>query len=332
MNAAFVILAALAVAVGGYRWYAGYVDRKVVEVDPKRATPADVHGRRGLHAHRPQRPLRLPVQVHRRRRAGGGRHRRPAMGLAAGHAVALSGVVFIGWLHDYTSAMVAMRNEGMSLGGLSYRLISPRARLILLSFVYFYLLLVAGAFGAVIAGALAGVPVRSGACWSWPGGPAGGPDDLPLAGQHPGDQPGLRRPGPGGHQAGGLLPGARCCSAPWPEQTHLGPFRLRLLLPRRHALPSGASPSPSTTSPSISSSWGSWAASSASSWALPAFTLPAFTQLPSPSGPCGPCSSSPSPAAPSPAGTAWCPARAPAASWRAKPTPGRWRRGACSPR
>jgi carbon starvation protein len=37
---------------------------------------------------------------------------------------------------------------------LSHKLISPRARLILLSFVYFYLLLLAGAFGGVIAGAL----------------------------------------------------------------------------------------------------------------------------------------------------------------------------------
>jgi carbon starvation protein len=40
------------------------------------------------------------------------------------------------------------------LGGLSHKLISPRSRLILLSFVYFYLLLLAGAFGGVIAGAL----------------------------------------------------------------------------------------------------------------------------------------------------------------------------------
>ncbi len=47
-----------------------------------------------------------------------------------------------------------MRNEGLSLGGLAYKLISPRARVILLSFIYFYLLLIAGAFGAIIAGAL----------------------------------------------------------------------------------------------------------------------------------------------------------------------------------
>ena len=43
-----------------------------------------------------------------------------------------------------------MRNEGASFGALSHKLISPRARIILLSFIYFYLLLIAGAFGNVV--------------------------------------------------------------------------------------------------------------------------------------------------------------------------------------
>jgi carbon starvation protein len=46
--------------------------------------------------------------------------------------------------------MIAMRHEGASFGGLSHKLISPRARIILLSFIYFYLLLIAGAFGNVV--------------------------------------------------------------------------------------------------------------------------------------------------------------------------------------
>jgi carbon starvation protein len=63
------------------------------------------------------------------------------------------GVFFIGWVQDYASAFLAMRNDGLTMGGLSYKLISPRARTILLSFLYFYLLLIMGAFGA-ISGAL----------------------------------------------------------------------------------------------------------------------------------------------------------------------------------
>ncbi len=49
----------------------------------------------------------------------------------------LPGAFFIGWVHDYSSAVVAMRNEGASFGGLSHKLISPRARIILLCFIYF---------------------------------------------------------------------------------------------------------------------------------------------------------------------------------------------------
>ncbi len=45
---------------------------------------------------------------------------------------------------------MAMRCEGASFGGLSHKFISPRARIILLSFIYFYLLLIAGAFGNVV--------------------------------------------------------------------------------------------------------------------------------------------------------------------------------------
>jgi carbon starvation protein len=68
----------------------------------------------------------------------------------------LLGALFIGWVHDYSSAVVAMRNEGASFGGLSYRLISPKARIILLCFIYFFLLLVAGAFGAIVVNAAIG--------------------------------------------------------------------------------------------------------------------------------------------------------------------------------
>jgi carbon starvation protein len=53
--------------------------------------------------------------------------------------------------------MISLRNEGASFGGLSHRLISPRARLILLAFIYFYLLLIAGAFGNVVVSTAVGL-------------------------------------------------------------------------------------------------------------------------------------------------------------------------------
>jgi carbon starvation protein len=43
-----------------------------------------------------------------------------------------------------------MRSEGQTFGALSYRLISPRSRNLLLLFIYFYLLLIMGAFGNLV--------------------------------------------------------------------------------------------------------------------------------------------------------------------------------------
>jgi len=159
MNAAFVIVAALAVAIGGYRWYAGYVDRNVVNADPKRVTPARMY-MDGVDFMPTSKNVLFGYQF--KSIAGAGPVVGAIIALQWGWLPALLwlflGVLFIGWVHDYISGVVAMRSDGLSLGALSYKLISPRARLILLSFVYFYLLLLAGAFGGVIAGALIKLP------------------------------------------------------------------------------------------------------------------------------------------------------------------------------
>ncbi len=60
------------------------------------------------------------------------------------------GTFFIGWVQDYASIVVGVREEGQTFGALSYRLISPRARGILLIFIYAYLLLIMGAFGKIV--------------------------------------------------------------------------------------------------------------------------------------------------------------------------------------
>ena len=60
------------------------------------------------------------------------------------------GTSFIGWVQDYASIVVGVREEGQTFGALSYRFISPRARGILLIFIYCYLLLIMGAFGKIV--------------------------------------------------------------------------------------------------------------------------------------------------------------------------------------
>jgi carbon starvation protein len=63
----------------------------------------------------------------------------------------LLGVAFLGWIHDYTAAQVSIRKEGMSLGGMSYTLISPRGRTLVSIFIYFNLMFGFGAFALFIA-------------------------------------------------------------------------------------------------------------------------------------------------------------------------------------
>jgi len=155
MYAIFLILGALVVAVGGYRWYASAVDRHVIQSDPHRVTPAKMY-MDGVDFMPTSKFVLFGYQF--KSIAGAGPVVGAIIALQWGWLPAILwlflGVLFIGWVHDYVAGMVSMRCDGLSLGGLSYKLISPRARTILLSFVYFYLLLLAGAFGGVIAGAL----------------------------------------------------------------------------------------------------------------------------------------------------------------------------------
>jgi carbon starvation protein len=68
------------------------------------------------------------------------------------------GVSFIGWVSDYSAIMVAVRNDGNSLSAISHKLIAPRTRTILFTFIFFYLLLVAGAFMGIMSALMAARP------------------------------------------------------------------------------------------------------------------------------------------------------------------------------
>jgi carbon starvation protein len=151
MNAVLVLVLGFVAFYIGYRFYAGYVDRKVIKSDPKKATPAKMY-MDGVEFMPTSRNILFGYQF--KSIAGAAPIIGPIIAIQWGWLPALiwilGGALFIGWVQDYSSAMVAMRSEGSSFGGLSHRLISPRARIILLSFVYFYLLLIAGAFGNVV--------------------------------------------------------------------------------------------------------------------------------------------------------------------------------------
>ena len=151
MNSVIVVIIGLIVAFIGYRVYAKYIDTKIMKADPKKATPAKMY-MDGVDFMPTSKNILFGYQF--KSIAGAAPIIGPIVAIQWGWLPAilwiLLGALFIGWVQDYSSAMIAMRKEGASLGGLSHKLISPRARIILLSFIYFYLLLIAGAFGNVV--------------------------------------------------------------------------------------------------------------------------------------------------------------------------------------
>jgi len=151
MNSVLVLVIGFVVAYVGYRFYAGHIDKKIIKADAKRATPAKMY-MDGVEFMPTSKNVLFGYQF--KSIAGAAPIIGPIIAIQWGWLPALVwilvGAFFMGWVQDYSSAMMAMRNEGASFGGLSHKYISPRARIILLSFIYFYLLLIAGAFGNVV--------------------------------------------------------------------------------------------------------------------------------------------------------------------------------------
>ncbi len=158
MNSVIVLILGFVVAFLGYRVYAKYIDAKIIKSDPQRATPAKMY-MDGVEFMPTNRNVLFGYQF--KSIAGAAPIIGPIIAIQWGWLPALvwilGGAFFIGWVQDYSSMMVAMRNDGASFGGLSHKLISPRARVILLAFIYFYLLLIAGAFGNVVVSTAVGL-------------------------------------------------------------------------------------------------------------------------------------------------------------------------------
>jgi len=145
-----IVLAALGVAIG-YGWYAKNIDRNIVQPDPKKTTPAKMY-MDGVDFMPASRNVLFGYQF--KSIAALGPITGPIIAVAWGWLPALIwiilGTFFIGWAQDYGAMIMSVRREGDAMGALSYKLISARARTILMIFIYFYLLLIMGAFGNLI--------------------------------------------------------------------------------------------------------------------------------------------------------------------------------------
>jgi carbon starvation protein len=143
-----------------YNFYAKRVDRNVIQADVKKATPAKMY-MDGVDFMPTSRNVLYGYHFKSIAAAG------PIVGVITaanlwGWLPALLwlvvGVSFIGWASDYSAIVVAIRNDGNSLSAISHKLIAPRTRQILFTFIFFYLLLVAGAFMGIMAALMAARP------------------------------------------------------------------------------------------------------------------------------------------------------------------------------
>ena len=151
MNSLLVLILAAAGIVLGYFVYARHIDRKVVQPDAKKATPARMY-MDGVDFTPANRNVLFGYQF--KSIAALGPITGPIIAVQWGWLPALAWVIlgtfFIGWVQDYGAMMMGVRRDGETMGALSYKLISPRARTILMIFIYFYLLLIMGAFGNAV--------------------------------------------------------------------------------------------------------------------------------------------------------------------------------------
>lgn len=151
MNAIVILLFGIIAIAFGYFVYARSINKNVILPDDKKATPAKMF-MDGVDFSPANRNVLFGYQF--KSIAALGPIVGPIVAVQWGWLPALLwiifGTLFIGWVQDYASIMLGVREEGQSFGALSYRLISPRSRSILITFIYFYLLLIMGAFGTQV--------------------------------------------------------------------------------------------------------------------------------------------------------------------------------------
>src|SRR6266566_3245417 len=122
-----------------YQFYVKWFDRSVVQSDPNRPTPAHTY-LDGVEFFPSNKYVMLGW--HWKSIAALGPVTGPALaivwGWLPGFLWILIGNSLMGWLHDYNSMFSSVRNEGASLGPLTYKLVGSRARKVLVAFLAFY--------------------------------------------------------------------------------------------------------------------------------------------------------------------------------------------------
>jgi len=160
MNTLFAVAVGALTVYLAYTQYARRIDRKIIQSDPKRATPAKLY-MDGVDFMPTNRNILFGYHFKSIAAAGpivGAIEAATLWGWLPALIWLVLGVSFIGWVSDYSAIALSVRNEGNSLSAVAHRLVSPRTRLLLFLFIFFYLLLLAGAFVGIMASVLESQP------------------------------------------------------------------------------------------------------------------------------------------------------------------------------
>ena len=160
MNTLYLVVIAGVAIYLAYNFYAKRIDRDLIKTDAKKATPAKMY-MDGVDFMPTSRNVLYGYHFKSIAAAGpivGPITAANLWGWLPALAWLVIGVSLIGWVSDYTAIIVAVRNDGNSLSAISHKLIAPRTRSILFVFIFFYLLLVAGAFMGIMAALMAARP------------------------------------------------------------------------------------------------------------------------------------------------------------------------------
>jgi carbon starvation protein len=160
MNTLWVVLVGGVMLYLIYTLYARRIDKEIIQSDAKKATPAKMY-MDGVDFMPTNRNVLYGYHFKSITAAG------PITGVILAASIwgwlpailwLILGVTFIGWASDYSAIMLSVRNDGNSLSAIAYRLIAPRTRTVLFVFIFFYLLVVAGAFLGLLTAVLAARP------------------------------------------------------------------------------------------------------------------------------------------------------------------------------
>jgi len=151
MNAAVVALGALALFAVAYRYYGGFLAKRVYDINDANIVPSHKFNDGQDYV-----PTKLPVLWghHFVTIAGAAPIVGPAIAVIWGWVPALLWVVFgtilIGAVQDFGAVVLSSRFQGRSIGDVTRDLVGPRVRTLFLLVMFFLVLLVIAVFGLVI--------------------------------------------------------------------------------------------------------------------------------------------------------------------------------------